>query len=345
MMYDLSVPLRTEVEEEIGEWAAATPMFLTQGDDIFFVTKSSWLLREMVLPMEQTIGTTFEERLSGAHQYFQRLLGPTPAITDATIEAIGVYIKEGSLLTCSDGSYEPEWDFACQAWLFSDSLGNILWSGAGPTDGNPDMLSSYRSELAGITTILFLLQQIVAYLEITSGAVTLYCDNTGAVENVFDLYPKRGIYPMLERDYDMLGTARKIWRELPITVTGKWVKGHFTGDNRETQHDLNDLADHLAEQFQSNPPQGYHTRRMPLLHPEHEATLYYNGSIMTTKQTTFRQIIYRQLFGKALQQNISKKERWTQSQFDSISWEAYGAAFRSQTIFQQISVTKLSHSL
>ena len=345
MMYNITAPIRTGTEEEAGEWAAATPTFLVKGDDIFFVAKSGRLLQEAVATPTPEIGSCFMESLSFANPYFQRMLGPVSGITDATIEAIGVYIQEGSLLTCSDGSHEPETDSACQAWLFSDQYGHLLWSGAGPTDGNPDMLSSYRSELAGITTILFLLREITNYLEITTGSAILYCDNMGAVENVFEEYPKRGIYPLLERDYDLLGAARKLWRELPIKVTGTWVKGHFKGNDREIQHDLNDLADKLAEQFQMNPPSGYQTRRMPLLHPEHEATLYFEGSVMTTKQSSFRHIIYRQLFSTALRQNIMKKEGWTTAQFNKVSWEAYGAAFRAQTVFQQISASKLSHSL
>mmetsp|Transcript_11344 Transcript_11344/g.16325 ORF Transcript_11344/g.16325 Transcript_11344/m.16325 type:complete len:158 (-) Transcript_11344:730-1203(-) len=146
-----------------------------------------------------------------------------------------------------------------------DKTGHIIWHGAGPTDGNPDMITSYRSELAGITILLFLLQQIVKHQELRSGTVILYCDNQGALDNVFALYPKRGIYPLLERDYDLLEAARHIRSELPT---------------------------------------GYTTRRMPLLHPQHEATLLYSGSIITT---TFRDIIYKEMFTQQLQANIRKK--------------------------------------
>ena len=104
---------------------------------------------------------------------------------------------------------------------------------------DPEGVTSYRSELGGITAILYIFQQIVLHLDITSGSVMLYCDNKGALENVFNEQPKRGIYPLLERDYDMLGAARAIRRDIPIKVTGKWVKGHYKGNNREIQHDLN----------------------------------------------------------------------------------------------------------
>mmetsp|Transcript_21347 Transcript_21347/g.30524 ORF Transcript_21347/g.30524 Transcript_21347/m.30524 type:complete len:447 (-) Transcript_21347:1241-2581(-) len=81
---------------------------------------------------------------------------------------------------------------------------------------------------------------------------------------------------------------------------------------------------------------------MPILHPTYEAVLYYSGSIVTT---VFRNIIYEQMFTRDLSENIQKKSNWTAGQFGQIAWEAYGAAFRRMTIFQQISVAKLSHGL
>jgi hypothetical protein len=204
------------------------------------------------------------------------------------------------------------------------------------------MLSSYRSELGGILTILFLLQQLVAYFELTIGSVMLYCDNKSALENVFDEHPKRGIYPLLARDYDFLGLARQIRQQLPIKINHAHVKGHYKGNDREVKHDLNDIADDLASQFQHFPPEGYRSRRMPLLHPEYEAVLYYSNSIITMN---FRDIIYSQIFSGDLAANIQKKTGWSQGQFHQISWDAYSAAFRKQTTFRQIAIAKLSHDL
>jgi len=160
---------------------------------------------------------------------------------------------------------------------------------------------------------------------------------------VFDEHPKRGIYPLLARDYDLLETARNLLKVIPVRVVGTWVKGHYKGNHyRETQHDLNDICDNLATQFMENPPQGFQCRQMPLLHPSHEAILYYSGSIVTT---SFCNILYAQMFNRDLTANIMKKEHWTPQQFESVAWEAYGAAFRNKTIFQRISVAKLSHGL
>ena len=332
-----------EEGEGNGIWAAATPVFSDVGETIFSAQSSDAFYAEPeVEEAPVALFATFQERLASSSEFFHRLLGPLPALTDATLANIGVYIEEGSLLTCSDGSTDVEQGTSCQAWVFSDKDGHVLWGGAGPIDGDPAKVTSYRSELGGITSILFLLSQVIEHLEIKSGSVTLYCDNQGALSNVFDEYPKRGIFPLLERDYDLLGAARALWRTLPCSVRHVWVKGHYKGKDREISHDLNDLADYMAEQFQRAPPPGFRPRLMPALHPEYEAALYHSGTMVTTP---FRDLVYEQLFTKDLAANIRKKTGWTVQQFDRIAWEAFHAAFRGRTTFQKISCMKLTHDL
>ena len=81
---------------------------------------------------------------------------------------------------------------------------------------------------------------------------------------------------------------------------------------------------------------------MAELHPDYEAVLYHLGAPVTTK---FKDIIYQQVFGRALAQNIQQHTAWTKTQFEQISWKAYEAAFRGLTIHRKISVAKLSHGL
>ena len=66
-------------------------------------------------------------------------------------------------------------------------------------------------------------------MDITQGLVLQYCDNKSATGNIFEESPRRGIFPMLEHDYDLLQVGRGILRELPIDVPGLWVKGHYIG--------------------------------------------------------------------------------------------------------------------
>jgi len=338
---DSRVTWRESFQEDEG-WAAVTVCYSEVGGEVFSIQQSGAFYNGVQPMVEPECDIPFQEKVSRADPFFHRLIGPLQILTEGTMEAIKAYIRDGTLLTCSDGSFESETGMASHAWVFSDKHGHLLWGGAGPIDGNPDMGSSYRSELGGALTVLFLLQQIVDYYEITSGSVMFYCDNQSALDNIFDEYPKRGIYPLLAPDYDLLGVARKIWRQLPIKVNIQHVKGHYKGDHRETKHDLNDLADTLAGHFLESPPAGYRPRRVPLQHPEYDAVLYHSGTAVTTK---FREIIYSQIFTGDIRENIKKKTGWTNAQMVSIAWAAFDAAFRGKSLFQQISIAKLAHDL
>ena len=255
---------------------------------------------------------------------------------------MAAYISDGTLLSCSDGSHDPEIGKGSHGWLFSDSDGNILWSGSGPIDCHPDLLSSYRSELGGILTILAILKMIIDSYEITAGSITLYCNNQGALDNVFDKQPKRGIFPLLQRDFELLGSARSLLAELPVKVVGHWVKGHYTGPDRELQHDLNEWADTLAGNFWSEAPPHLLSRRMPENHPTYEAVVYYDQSALTAKLKT---VLYEHKYAASLQATIVKNTKWEPEWFHRISWMSYATAFRALTIFKKITIAKLSHVL
>mmetsp|Transcript_21357 Transcript_21357/g.30574 ORF Transcript_21357/g.30574 Transcript_21357/m.30574 type:complete len:244 (+) Transcript_21357:5094-5825(+) len=81
---------------------------------------------------------------------------------------------------------------------------------------------------------------------------------------------------------------------------------------------------------------------MPSLHPDYEALLYFTGATVTT---TFRDIIYRQVFSAELVASIQRRTGWSPQHFQRIAWDAYSAAFRGQTTFRKITIAKLSHDL
>jgi hypothetical protein len=58
-----------------------------------------------------------------------------------------------------------------------------------------------------------------------------------------------GITPYLNSDHDLVELIRSLIDLLPITVTYEWVKGHYTGKNKEFQHYLNDDADDLVRGY------------------------------------------------------------------------------------------------
>ena len=161
---------------------------------------------------------------------------------------------------------------------------------------------------------------------ISTGKVKLYCDNKSALENVFDSEPKRGIYPLLAVDYDLLVLAKDLLRALPIQVSSAWVKSQYTGDNREIQHDLNALVDTLATDFQKAPPEGYEPTVEPSFHPLQVAAQYRGGSMITSKLS---KKVYECRFEEKLIQTIAKRACWAKEEFQRVDWDIFGRVFNS----------------
>lgn len=109
-----------------------------------------------------------------------------------------------------------------------------------------------------------------------------------------------------------------------MTVSWGWVKGHYTGDNREVQHDLNALADTLATNFREDPPEGYRPLAKPMFSPLLEAALYQDGSMITA---TLPKIIYAWSFQGKLTHTFKKRSKWSQDQFQAIDWDIFGKVF------------------
>jgi hypothetical protein len=101
------------------------------------------------------------------------------------------------------------------------------------------MLSSHRSELGGILAALYIIHRICQYYDIETGRATLFCDNKRAINNSFKPITP-GLSPYFSSNYDLLLLVKQIIAATPITIMGEWVKGHYSGNNRNIQHDLND---------------------------------------------------------------------------------------------------------
>ena len=270
------------------------------------------------------------------------LIGPFQDPEEGILLELANRITEGTLLLCSDGSFHPHRGIGSHAWIFSTPEGEILLKGAEPIDCNPRTLSSYRTELGGLAAVLYVLQIIVQVFEVETGVVTLYCDNKSALENTFDEMPKRGIYPLLATDYDLLILLREILSTLPIQVIIRHIKGHYKGDERRVEHDLNALADTMAEQFRLDPPKGYEPTSYPQFHKAHIVAAYIEGSMITSK---LKSQVYSRMYQKELEQTLCKRYRWTADIFTRIDSDIFGKVFKAYSRFQQIGVAKMVHDL
>jgi hypothetical protein len=210
--------------------------------------------------------------------FFQRLIGPNPP-SEESCSAIAEAIVQASLIACSDGSCNS--GIGSHGWVFASVRGTIISSGAGPVDGHPSLMSSYRSEASGIAATLCIILKICHHYEITRGLVLCYCDSKGVLNNIYKKC-QRGITPFLNTDYDLVHLCHTLLADIPIEIRGEWVKGHHYPRQMEPKYEINHLADANAIKFSSSPAPSFTPRKLPLSYPGFRVQLHCDNSIITS---------------------------------------------------------------
>eukprot|EP00957_Ditylum_brightwellii_P123954 9449058-Ditylum_brightwellii.AAC.1 len=99
----------------------------------------------------------------------------------------------------------------------------------GPCNGLPVLMSSYRTELAGILAVLYFLNTLCDYSKQQALAqLPLYCNNVAAVLTANSpTYP--GLTAHLCADYDIAAEVRNKKKSVP-NLNVSWVKDHQDND-------------------------------------------------------------------------------------------------------------------
>jgi hypothetical protein len=241
-------------------------------------------------------------------EFYQWLIGQLPNLNNHEGLAIAHQLELETLLTCGDGSFYPEAFTGSHGWVLASTEQQTLLQGAGPDDGHPSLLSSYRSELGGWLAVLYTIYCICIHYQVSSGKVTYYCDNNGVLKNVFSITAP-GISPYLQTDADLVMEAKRPIDILPITIIAEWVKGHYNGKDREYKHNLNETADSLATSFNSSPHPQYIPHHNPAARPpNYGAKILSEGSTVTCQ---LRHLMAKSLHRPSIKLHIMKKNQWS----------------------------------
>jgi hypothetical protein len=156
-------------------------------------------------------------------------------------------IQQGTASAVSDGSYKN--DNGTSAFLLcADDVDNCI-IGVNAVPGAPSEQSAYRSELAGVSGILMAIKLVCKKFKITSGSVEIGLDGQQALEAAGGNWPLKVHQP----DFDLLKDIRTKVQQLPIDITGHWLRGHQADhndyQNLDTRAKLNIQADSIAKAF------------------------------------------------------------------------------------------------
>jgi hypothetical protein len=156
---------------------------LPHSNGYFSVSSSESTLNEVreIVHMDLWRHADTPPELAGTPPFFQHLL--STLIPTEACQAIATELQEEKLVVCSDGSFDPQTSLSSHGVVYaSNILQQTIATVSGPVDGHPSLLTSYRAELSGIVAVLYLTYRICQYYQVTSGAMTLYCDKKGALK-------------------------------------------------------------------------------------------------------------------------------------------------------------------
>lgn len=91
--------------------------------------------------------------------------------------------NSGTILAVSDGSYKDSW--VTYGWIIQVGAAEVMW-GAGEVPGSRDNQSSYRSEIMGLLSLVFMLETIKSHYNLNKGKIVIGCDNIEALRMGFE---------------------------------------------------------------------------------------------------------------------------------------------------------------
>lgn len=204
-------------------------------------------------------------------------------------------------------------------------------------------VNAYRSELQGIYSVLLALQVLTKFHQLTSGSITLYCDNEKAVELANQLTP----FSSSLSHMDLLRSIQHLHTSLPFRVQFQHVRGHqdqiFSAWSLSRPSQLNIACDHLAK--------GYLLQQLSL-HPEthrtttplfgEPASCFLEGDKLTGDVQ--QRVITHCTQADTLQYLVTKGVL-SREIVPCVNWSAIGNHLRHQPYSYRLWVTKHSHDL
>ena len=157
-------------------------------------------------------------------------------------------IRDGTAIAVTDGSFKLQ--RGTSAFTLVDLASGTQLTGANHVPGICTDHCSYRSELTGILGTVILIDIVCGFFGITSGHVTIGCDNLEAGRHgiSFESPPSPS-----DDHFDIISAIFAIKRRLPVQLTYRHVEGHqrekYPGRPLDSWALLNDDMDTLAKAY------------------------------------------------------------------------------------------------
>ena len=236
--------------------------------------------------------------------------------------SIAAGIRNGSARAVSDGSYKDGYGTAAGCVSTGPEDDDMLYF-VTSVPGVMDDQNSYRSELAGVLGVMYILEALCSTFHIQSGTITVALDGKEAL-NQASYSNSDSPLQAGQACFDLLQPIRRLRDQLPILIKWQWVEGHQAekGKTLDWWGNQNCIVDTLAKAYW-NTCQRRGTSNNP--RPLHHEPCYviHEG----TKLSRFHQPqMYNRLYGPRTLRYWQHKTHFSSERIDMIMWPAAGRA-------------------
>jgi hypothetical protein len=247
-------------------------------------------------------------------------------------EHIAQAIQEETAVAVCDGLYKE--GKGSSAWVLEGSSAFGRITGYNLPPGISTGQNSYRSELAGLYRVITMISTICSQYHLTSGKITIACDNFSALFNSMEDYKNPKIS---DAEYDLIYAIKNQIAPLPISHQTHHVKGHqdevlpTTGLDRWSL--LNIEMDRLAKSVVTS-----WTENLSHQEIEGEPWSVWINEIKLVNELEAK--LYEIMYSKTAEEYWIRKEKFSASQATNIHWEAIGKAMKELSLARRTFMTK-----
>jgi hypothetical protein len=245
-------------------------------------------------------------------------------------------IREGTPAAVTDGSFKLQ--CGTSAFTLLDLASGIQLTGANHVPGLKTNQCAYRSELTGILGTVILIDIVCQFFWITSGQVTIGCNNLEARRHVisFDDPPSPS-----DDHFDIISAVYEIKNWLPVKLNYRHIKGHqhkkYPGHPLDSWALLNDDMDMLAKVYWLQ-CHGQDRPARQQIHQNEWAVWIDNENICKN----FKQAIREKLERRQLETWWKSTKKLALNQIQSINFLAARQAWKNVWPSQQRYISKLA---
>jgi hypothetical protein len=218
----------------------------------------------------------------------------------------------------------------------------VLFTGAGPVDGDTLSESSTRSELYGIAAPVLLLASLARFWGTKHRArYSWLCDSESALKQVRQLQYHKTCKRQQPNNADILSLLSDQLPALGRRLDGQWIKAHQDDDTPYEDLDraarLNVDVDRLATWYRDHP-----TMPQSRKSTEHAPGTSVSISIGNTRLTgKYDSTIRHHVNGHQACTYIKTARDWDKATLNTIDWQNFGQHFKALPISKQVQRTKL----